>query len=106
MKNRRIRLFLPFDSIIGFKESIKEKEIIKTNRIVLLQDSLELLDHTLSSINIGDMITLTYYNKYHYETLTGLLSKINIDDNLLYIVKTAVLISDIIDIQIINKYKE
>lgn len=100
----RAKLFMPFDSLKGFQECLRQKEKIIVPKKILLEDHLATLNHTLQSMTIGDMIQVTYYYYDHYRQITGLLSKINLLNNkTIYIVTTPIPIADIIDLEIIKK---
>lgn len=100
----RAKLFMPFDSLKGFQECLRQKEKVIVPRKILLEDHLEQLNHTMSHMEIGDMIQAVYYYYDHYRQITGLLSKIDKDHNkTIQIVHTCIPIKDIIHLEIIKK---
>ena len=100
----RAKLFMPFDSLKGFQECLRQKEQKIVPKKKLLEDHLDELNHILSSMDIGDMIEVVYYYYDHYRQITGLLSKIDTEHNkIIQVVRTAIPIKDIIHLEIIKK---
>lgn len=57
MQNRkkadRAKIFIPFESLKGFKDYLKEKERVVVERKLLLEDVCEELDRKLHSLKKG-----------------------------------------------------
>ena len=99
-KADRAKQFLPFDALKGYKEAILEKQIVKEDRKILSEDDEILLSNKLSMIHRGMMVKITYYDTYYYNTISGLVSKIDDITRTITIVKKTINIDDIIDIVI------
>ena len=98
--NRRDRAkqFLPFNSLRGYYDLIKEKERIITPKRELSDYDIELLNEKLKQIEKNMIIKVTYYDIDSYKTINGIVSKIDFNSNSLMIVKTLISFNDISDI--------
>ena len=98
MGNERAKLFMPFSPLKGYYELIREKERIVVPKKDLSQDSKEELSYKLNQITVGMIITLVHYNKDKYISTEGMVSKIDLNQRTITIVKTQVYIDDVIEI--------
>ena len=98
--NRRDRAkqFLPFNSLRGYYDLIKEKERIITPKRELSDYDIELLNEKLKQIEKNMIIKVTYYDIDSYKTINGIVSKIDFNGNSLMIVKTLISFNDISEI--------
>lgn len=101
-KSDRARQFMPFDALKGYKEAIKEKQKVVVEKVELSEDDAIALSRKLNEIKKGDMIKVIYYLDSEYICLEGMLSKINIDERYLMIVKTKVPFIDIRSLDILD----
>ena len=71
------------------------------------EDDAKALNYKLIQIKIGMMIKVIYYKENNYVSLEGMVSKIDIDNLTLTIVKTKINILDIINVsgENINEYE-
>ncbi|MGN1153940.1 MAG: YolD-like family protein [Candidatus Gastranaerophilaceae bacterium] len=94
----RARQFMPFASLKGYFDKIREQQKIKEPKKELSDSEAERLSFKLNQLQKGQMITVTYYDEDAYETVEGLIS--NYDENFrtLTIVKTVISFDDILDI--------
>ena len=99
-KENRAQIFQSFDSLKGFKEMIQECEVEIVSPRILSQDDYEILDERVHQIQKGMMVTIEYYDRIHYKRITGVVSKINLDTQILQIVKTKINLKQISYIQI------
>ena len=76
-KSDRAKQFLPFDSLKGLQEALKEKELEYTEKIELSEEQIEKISQKLNSIKIGDEIKVTYYENRGYKNIKGNVNKIN-----------------------------
>lgn len=95
----RASQFMPFAALKGFEETLREKEHIETEKVILTDEALEYLDYQLSLLHVGDMITIIYYDFGAYIQKTGLISRIKKDARYLTIVATDISFDDIREIQ-------
>ena len=97
-KADRARQFLPFDALKGYKEAIMEKQKIIIKKKDLSEDDAEILDYKLRQVKVGMMIKVIYYENNEYLSLEGLVSKIDLNNQQITIVKNKINIKDIISV--------
>ena len=89
-KETRAQIFQSFDSLKGFKEMIQECEVEIVSPRILSQDDYEILNERVNQIQKGMLVTIEYYDRINYKRITGIASKINLDAQILQIVKTKI----------------
>ena len=99
-KENRAQIFQSFDSLKGFKEMIQECEVEIVSPRILSQDDYEILDERVHQIQKGMMVTIEYYDRINYKRIIGIVSKINLDTQILQIVKTKINLKQISYIQL------
>lgn len=99
-KENRGQIFQSFDSLKGFKEMIQKCEIEIVSPSILSQDDYEILDERVHEIQKGKLVTIEYYDCINYKRITGVVSKINLDTQILQIVKTKINLKQISYIQL------
>ncbi|WP_115715281.1 YolD-like family protein [Amedibacterium intestinale] len=104
MQNRkkadRAKIFIPFESLKGFKDYLKEKERVVVERKLLLEDVCEELDRKLHSLKKGDMIRIVYYDKDAYVKIEGMLADIDLEyKKRIRVVNTWIDLEDIVVIE-------
>lgn len=97
-KENRAKQFMPFNALRGYYDLIKEKQRIKTDKKELSQDKADMLSYKMNNLQKGMMVKIVYYNIDHYDTIEGLVSKIDSTYKTITIVKTKINIDDIYDI--------
>ena len=105
MTNReRAKIFAPFDALKGFKEALKNEEVIKVSKITLSEDQEMMLDNTLKNLVKGMMIEVTHYapNEEYYLKSIGVFTKLDDVNRCIFIVKNKILIDNVFDIKIIS----
>ncbi|MCR5462504.1 MAG: YolD-like family protein [bacterium] len=98
-KTDRAKQFLPFNSLRGYYDLIREKEKIKVERRILSDDDLEQISNKLHEVCKNMMIKITYYDSDSYRTISGLVSKIDLELKYLVVVKTKISFNDITEIE-------
>ena len=101
-KSDRARQFMPFDALKGYKEAIKEKQKVIVEKKELSEDDAIVLSRKLNEIKKGDLIKVIYFLASQYICIEGMLSKINIDERYLMIVKTKIPFIDIKSLDILE----
>lgn len=98
-KAERAKMFLPFDSLKGFRDYLKKKERILVEKKELSSDDYERLNRTMQQIRIGSMIKVVYYDQGDYVELEGMVCKLDaqIKRNI-QIVNTVISLEDIIEV--------
>ena len=90
----RARLFLPFDSLKGFREYLAEE-----SKKMLSEDDCERIDHLLRQLRPGDMAEVIWYAGGHHVTQKGMISCIDVTQRTLTIVSATIPIPDIVAIR-------
>lgn len=98
----RARQFMPFAALTGYYEIINERKRVNEPRKEFSEEEAQVLSDKLICVNKGDMITLEFYNEYHYEDITGLVTNIDFVYRFLTIVKKRIYFDDIYDIKIVK----
>lgn len=77
--NQRAKQFMPFDAVIGLRAALKEKEKIKENRKIASDDLEEEIDRKLKNLQIGEEVTVIFYNAIleKYSKVTEKVTEIN-----------------------------
>ena len=101
MQNRkkadRAKIFIPFESLKGFKDYLKEKERVVVERKLLLEDVCEELDRKLHSLKKGDIIRIV---KDAYVKIEGMLADIDLEyKKRIRVVNTWIDLEDIVVIE-------
>ena len=97
----RARHFLPFDALKGFKELVKEVERIKVSKKELTEEDIEKLSKTILSLEKGMMVRVVYFDQDEYLKLEGIVSKIDITNRFIMIVKKRISLDDILEIEVV-----
>lgn len=98
-KAERAKQFLPFDSLKGYKDILKQKERVIVKRKQLSWDACELLDRKLHQLEAGLMIKIVYYDQNEYVELEGMVSKIDRMNHIIQIVDHQIPIRAIVELQ-------
>lgn len=99
----RAQIFLPFDSLKGFRELLKEKERVVVPKKELSEDALVLLDYTFSQVQKGSMVRVVYEDGNDHVEVEGLVAKIDREFmKIIRIVDLTIEIKRIVEIEIIN----
>ncbi len=104
IKADRAKQFLPFDSLKGFREAIKEKETIYVDKIELPDEDKLLLSDVISSLRKNTMVEITHYKKKQYIKICGLISDIDPINKTLHVVKEKIEFDNILKIDVVLDY--
>lgn len=99
MKAERAKIFIPFSPLNGFYEAIRKKEHISVPKAEIFEDVACEIDAALKSVQVGDIVTVVYYCKDEYLSVTGCVSKIDINRRILTVVTTQIYFDDIYKIE-------
>ena len=97
-RSDRAKQFLPFNSLRGYYDLIREKEKIVTPKRELSDYDLEKLSNKISKLEKNMMVKITYYDIDSYKNIEGILTRIDVNNKFLVIVKTKISFNDISDI--------
>ena len=96
MSNKdRAKQFLPFNSLKGYYDIIREKEKEITPKRELSDNDLEELSNKLNKIEKNMMVKLRYYDTDRYMDIEGIVSKNDFTYKFIVIVKTKISFNDI-----------
>ncbi|MBR2461140.1 MAG: YolD-like family protein [Clostridia bacterium] len=62
--SERAKQFAPFSPLNGLEEALAEKERVMMPKKALSDDAIALIGRTLSLLEVGETITVFYYNSY------------------------------------------
>jgi len=98
-KTSRAKQFLPFASLKGYYDEIRERNRVIQVRRDRTEEENNLLSFQMNQIKKGLMIKVTHYDKDAYVTIEGLVTHIDLAFHTLTIVKTKISLDDIYMIQ-------
>ena len=87
-RENRAKQFMPFAALKGLEEALEKKEKIVVPKAELCDDYKEQLDFRLSQMQCGDMVTVVYFSEDNYVRITGILSKIKLEERWIQVVRT------------------
>lgn len=95
--SQRAKQFAPFDAVVGLRKALKEKEKLKVKRKELSDDMIDEINNILKNLNIGDAVTVVYYNSNEqtYLTVTGQVAKLDAKTQILTIAALEIKFSNI-----------
>lgn len=98
----RARQFMPFASLRGYYDFIREQERVKEPRRELSDDQAEELSARLSGFSRGDIVRVKHYVSDHYEVTEGVLTEFDEVFRRMTIVRTRVRFDDIISAELLS----
>lgn len=97
----RAKQFLPFDSLKGLQEALREKEIEQEEQIELSEEKLTELNNIFNKIEIGSKVKIKFYKNNKYIEIKGTITNIDYIKKKVQIEKIQnINISDIVSISI------
>ena len=100
-RRERARQFMPFASLRGYYDLVREKAKNKEPKRDLAEDELIQIYEKLKQIKKGMIVNVTYYNADAYEKITGIVSNIDETYQTLTIIKTKIPFDDILNIDFV-----
>ena len=98
----RAKQFMAFDALKGLQEAYREKEIIYEERRYLSEETEKEISEKLLMLNAGSLVKIKYYKNRKYETILGVIKKINlVKRKIIMEDETNIFINDIIDVIIL-----
>lgn len=94
----RARQFMPFAALKGYYDLILQKQRVVEPRRDLSEDAAEELSHKLAQLKSGQMIRVTHYDTDAYVQTVGVLTRFNLAERYLTVVKTHIPLDDIVDV--------
>lgn len=96
----RAQIFQPFDTLKGFRQMLALEERIIVPQRELMEDELEELDRRIHEVKIGMMVEVEYYDGDDYVQLKGMVSKIDLENRFIQIVKKRVNLDKIVWVEL------
>ena len=103
-KTDRARQFMPFASLKGYYDMVREKEKIISEKRELSEYKAEILSNKLLRIKKGSLVKVVYYHMDGYVKAEGMVSNIDFDFRILTLIKTKIPFDDIYDISVENAH--
>ena len=94
----RAKQFMPFAALRGYYALVLAKNRVVEPRRELIGDAAERLSRKLALVKKGMMITVRFYRADAYDTITGMVTRIDPEYRYITIVKTKIPFDDIEDI--------
>lgn len=101
MQNNDAKQFLAFDALNGYYDMISDVNKIKVEKKELTSDEEFELNFKIMQLKRKMMVSITYYEDNEYKIKEGLVSFISFELRYIRIVKTKILIDDILKINIL-----
>lgn len=95
----RAKQFLPFNSLRGFYELVKNKEKIVEKKRDLSSDELEILSFKFDQLVVGKIVLIKYYDIDGYISFQGIITKIDLINKIITLVDTKIKLVDIVEIE-------
>lgn len=97
-REERAKQFMAFSPLRGYYDLIRQKQKVVVEQKDLSSDSAEELSFKFNQIKIGQMIEVVYFCKDEYVKCSGMVSKIDLTERTLTIVKTKISLDNIVEI--------
>ena len=104
----RCAQFMPFSALVGYKEAVIETARITDKKIILDEETKEILDNKISLIksklSLKPVVSITYFvpdkskSGGSYNSVKGIIKKIDLYKGIIVIDDNKISICDIIDI--------
>lgn len=94
----RAKQFSPFAAVTGLDAALSAKEKITVPKIELTEYTAEELNRKIHLLSPGTIITIIYYRENEYVKLTGMLSRLDLENRMLQIVNTKISFDDLLEI--------
>lgn len=98
----RAAQFMPFAALRGYYELIRQQQRIPEAKHELTDEEALALSQTVYRVRRGQMVRVVYYDEDAYVTLTGCVSRIDLVERELMVVKTKIALDDIRELEIME----
>ena len=96
----RAKQFMPFAALRGLLEALALKEKIVVEKIELTEDMAAELDWNIQNLEVGKIVTVTYFNKDEYIKKTGMVSRLHKEARILQVVEAKISFDDLLKIEL------
>ena len=94
-REERAKQFMAFSPLKGYYDLIREKQKVVVDKKDLTSDSADELSFKFNQIRLGQMLSVVYFCVDEYVKCVGMVSKIDLNEKSLTIVKTKIKLEDI-----------
>ena len=94
----RAKQFMAFSPLRGYYDLIKQKQKTVVEKKDLTADSAEELSFKFNQIKVGKIVEVVYFCQGEYVKCAGMVSKIDVTEKTLSIVKTKISLDNIVEI--------
>ncbi len=94
----RAKQFMAFSPLKGYYDLIREKEKVVVDKKTLTSDSAEELSFKFNQIRLGQIVEIVYFCVDEYVKCVGMVSKLDLNEKSLTIVKTKINLDNIVGI--------
>ncbi len=96
----RAKQFAPFSALRGLDEALRQKERIFVEKPEFSDEAAEEISRKLTEISVGTKVRVVYYSDGECVSVEGIVTRIDKTFKKLAVVKTEILMDDILDIKI------
>lgn len=100
MPSDRAKQFMPFNSLNGYFELLREAEQVKMPRRERTEEEDIFLNQMILQVEKGMMVRVSYYEEINYQTITGLVSHISLELKTIGIVKRQIRFEDMLRLEL------
>lgn len=100
-RTERAKQFMPFATLDGLEQTLERLNPELDARICLGEDAQADLDRRLHTLFAGCKLCAVFYRSGKYQTLTGVLEKIDLNARALLVSETWIPIDELLDIRIL-----
>ena len=101
-REERARQFMPFASLRGFGELIREQERVYVPKKELSEEDAERLSKRLAFVEKGVIVRAVYYDRDAYVTVEGAVTEADHTLRYLRVIKTRIAFDDLKEIKILS----
>lgn len=98
-REERAKQFMPFSALKGYKEALEDQEKVVMEWKELSPEYAEEIDRKIKSVREGDLATIIYYCQNEYTSVTGIISKIDMQSHFIQIMDRKIKMGDLYDIK-------
>ena len=102
MRADRASQFMPFAALRGYYELIRKQQRVPEPRHELTDEEAIALSRTVQRVRRGHIVRVTHYDEGAYVTLTGCVSRIDLVEREMMVVKTKIKLDDIRELEIVE----
>lgn len=103
-KDRGIIKWLPFDALTGFRESINKLTKSRSKKVIPILSDDQILDLNYKideALSLNKEINLMYYENGFYKEVSGLITKVDLYERIIFFNNLKVNIDLVLDINIL-----